>query len=179
MLNIAAKELSWINRSSDDPSDQCAHGRVLIAHGDSVLASPTEGEWTVSATGLYLLRTIEDDHTPESTVAETNFLLPCCGFNAWEIGQRYAVLCMGCPTGIDVWVRHLDSSVLLSRGPTEVEVGKDEWATAVRSFARQIEGYYSQSSPKEKPTDDLNEAGWRAFWQEWNARMGRTGRGDT
>ena len=173
MLTLSTSDLCWINESPDDPKDQCAHGKVLMSVGDTVFADPAEGQWTVSAAALYLLRTIEDDHTPEDPVAESNFLFPCCGFIAWEIEGRYGVLCQGCNIGIDVWVRHVGSRVLLARGDAVSEIEASDWSTAVRSFAREVEAFYSRCSLKREPDDELDRLGWRAFWSEWRSRMGR------
>ena len=83
MLRLLAHDLCWINGAVDDPLDQCAHGKVeFTVNGDS-LVKPQDGDWTVSATALYLLRSPSDEHTWANPMAESNFLFPHCGFNVW------------------------------------------------------------------------------------------------
>ncbi len=74
MIKLNAHDLCWIQSTADDPKDQCAHGSVEFSCDGIPIIEPDDGEWTVSAAGLYLLRTITDDHTPELSVAESNFL---------------------------------------------------------------------------------------------------------
>ena len=78
-------------RIPEDPNDLCAHGTVEFSVDGVLLVTPEDGEWTVSATGLYLLRTLTDDHTPEASVCEGNLLFPCCAFSVWPLAGRYAV----------------------------------------------------------------------------------------
>jgi hypothetical protein len=69
------------NRYDDDPEDHCVHGRVLFTINNIEFIKPEDGVWTISASALYLLRTITEDHTIENPVSEINFLFPCCGFS--------------------------------------------------------------------------------------------------
>jgi hypothetical protein len=76
MISLAAHELCWIKGGSDDPEDQCAHGKVALEIDGVSLVRPEDGEWTVSAAALFLLRTLTADHTPERPVAEGSFSFP-------------------------------------------------------------------------------------------------------
>lgn len=80
MINLVVQGFQWIKGEDDDPDDQCAHGRVLFQINNTTFVKPEDGIWTVSASALYLLRTLSENHTIENPVAETNFLFPCCGF---------------------------------------------------------------------------------------------------
>ena len=83
-MELRALELGWIKGREDDPADQCAHGKILFQVGNIIFARPEDGIWTVSAAGLFLLRTLEYDHTAMNPLSEFNFLIPHCGTDAWE-----------------------------------------------------------------------------------------------
>ena len=56
--------LHWIlDDGKDDPSDLCAHSPVRFEIDGVSLLDPTEGDFTVSAAAIYLLRTLYRDHT--------------------------------------------------------------------------------------------------------------------
>ena len=175
MDRFVASQSSFIksgrNKSRKRSSDQCAHGKVAFSIDGVPLVKPEDGEWTVSAAALYLLRTLTDDHTPERPVAECNFLFPCCGFKAWLGGERYEVLCMGCAGGIDVWVRHAGAMVQISVGESLHSVPLGEWRAAVLGFVEQIEEFHAHGSPKVEPEEQHDREGWRAFWAEWRDRV--------
>lgn len=176
MLLLKATNLTWINGQPEDPTDQCAHGRIELVVNGHVLYRTGEKDITVSAACLYLLRTVEDDHTPELSVAEGNWLFPCCGFNLFPEQGRYKVSCMGCNTGTDVFVRHLGDRVLLTYGEREAVVSQAEWRAAVLGLALQVENFYAGCAPKAVLEDDFDIEGWRLFWSEWKARKGRAER---
>ncbi len=168
-VSLRAFDLGWVTDDGDDPTDQCVHGGIeLTISGEP--AYRTEPNLTVSAACLYLLRTIEDDHTPGGTVAEGNWLLPCCGFSVWPSEGRYPVDCIGCNQGSDIWIRHGDHSVELSWAQHSVTVAEDAWAAAVVELAEQVEAYYRQCQPKERIEDELDAEGWKLFWSEWQDR---------
>ena len=170
MITLAAHELCWINGSADDPEDQCAHGKVAFEMDGMSLIKLEDGEWTVSASALFLLRTLTADHTPEHPVAEGSSLFPCCGCNVWLCGDQYPVMCMGCNEGIDTWIRHEGSLVHISAGKSSHVTSSDDWSVAVKGFAKQIEEFYAQCSPKVKLVDEEDRKGWAACRDEWRER---------
>ena len=166
MVTLRAFDLCWAPGEEDDPADQCVHGGIeLSVLGESLYR--TDADLTVSAACLYLLRTIEDDHTPERSVAEGNWLFPHCGFSVWASEGRYLVDCIGCNQGTDIWIRHTDQQVALSWDGRCVTIPLDAWARAVLGLAEQVEAYYRQSQAKEKIEDEYNAEGWALFWMEW------------
>lgn len=171
MIELTIQNLCWINGETDDPEDHCAHGRVIFRVGETTFVEPEDGDWTVNATGLYLLRTLSFDHTIENSVAEGNFLFPCCAFNVWPIKEKFKVLCMGCPQGIDVEVRHIVGKVHLEAENKVEQVTEAEWREAVMAFVRQIENFYASCTPKVAIDDEFDRMGWQAFWQEWRGRI--------
>ena len=57
MFEIDADQFSWICGPEDDSEDLCLHGHVTVQIGKTVM----EYDGTVSATALYLLKTLTED----------------------------------------------------------------------------------------------------------------------
>ncbi len=170
MIELKVQDFQWVKGSEDDPQDQCAHGRVQLKINNTEFVKPEDGIWTVSASALYLLRTLSENHTVENPVSEGNFLFPCCGFNVWLRGIRFKVLCMGCPNGVDVEVLHHDDMILIRSSTGSERVPKSEWASAVLGFVDSVRDFYRASLPKITIDDEFDRQGWAAFWQEWSER---------
>ncbi len=172
MITLFAHNLHWMGEDrSLDTEDQCAHGNVEFRVNDAIFVKPEDGDWSVSAAGLYLLRTLEYSHTAEDPANDPvtdNYLFPCCGFNVWLIKGKLAV--MGCPNGINVEVVRSGENVTLKKEGVEVTVGSEEWKSAVFSFADQIKEFYRSEAPKKAPEDKLDREGWETFWKEWDVR---------
>ena len=178
MIALHAFDLGWVTGLDDDPSDQCVHGGIELRVAGEV-AFRTEPVLTVSAACLYLLRTIEDDHTPEHSVADSNWLFPCCGFSPRPYEGEYPVICMGCNQGYDVWVKHIDEGIELSWEAQRLTIPKNDWAHAVLGLVEQVEAYYRQCKPKDKVEDEYDAEGWALFWMEWDDRKQRAVRRGT
>jgi len=154
--------------------DQCAHGKMLFQVDATVYVQPEGGKWTLSAAGLFLLRTLEHDHTKANPVSEHNLLIPCCGHSAWlNEGGRFKLLCTGCGLGKNPEVIHRDKTILI-RGEQEQTVSFMEWKDSVFAFVDQVREFYDKSSPKVLPDEGVDREGGAAFWQEWRARRGAT-----
>jgi len=170
MINLRVQDFQWVKGKEDDPDDQCAHGRVLFQVNDTIFVKPADGIWTISASALYLLRTLTEDHTIENPVSESNFLFPCCGFTVWPAGKRFNVLCMGCNTGVDIEIFHSDDMVSIKSPVGSEKVSESEWAIAVLGFVTSVQDFYRASAFKVAIEDAYDKQGWAAFWQEWNER---------
>jgi hypothetical protein len=173
MLTLRATSINWLNGSPLSAGDLCAHGKVELRVDDATLVAPGQDDITLSAAALYLLRTLKDDHTPEDRVAEANLLFPCCGHAVFKNNGRYGVVCVGCPNGVDVYVRHDDNRVILQRAGQDAQhtVSLQEWRRAVLSFVVQVEQFY-ETNERSEPSTAEDEEGWRLFWQEWQSRAG-------
>lgn len=159
--------LHWIKGKADDPNDLCAHGNVLFQINDDMLLSEEAGEWTVSASALYLLRTLSRNHTSDSRVGE--HLFPCCGHALYDIGAP-DVLIIGCSIGRDFEIRHIEDEVQLqSNHYKSYLVDKLQWKHAVCSFSDKVRAFYETSSPK-KTADGEDKKGFDLFMQEWERR---------
>lgn len=167
---LRALELSWLGDQPDDGHDQCAHGRVLLSVGDQRLVGAEDGELTLSAAALYLLRTLETDRIPGDGLADENQLFPCCGHSIYEADS--GIVIMGCPNGVDMSVITADGIVTVRRDERIATISSSAWRQAVLGFAEQVETFYSHSVPRTPIEDQLEAAGWRLFWQEWHQRTG-------
>lgn len=163
-FSIDVNNLSWINGSKDDPEDLCLHGHAVVVIGDRRF----EYDATVSATALYLLKTLEEDHV----IHKDNQMLPCCGHFVVANDDLNNVAIIGCPNGIDWSVLHNnDNSVtIITDDGTEETVSLTNYKAEVYKFADKIEKFYSSCSPKVLPKDEFDRNGYIAFWNEWHRR---------
>ena len=174
-IELEAHDLHWIKGDKDDPGDYCAHGRVSFRINETVFVEP-DRRWTLSASALYLLRTLEDSHAHSDDVTQGNYLFPCCGFNVFPTTRgKYKLFIIGCPNGIDVHIILQDDLVIVQslNGKSEI-VSFLEWMDAVFGFADQIMAFYQNSSPKEQYHDEDDRIGWTEFWKEWDYRRNKS-----
>jgi hypothetical protein len=104
-FSISATDLKWINGSKDDPEDLCLHGHAIAVIGNRKL----EYDATISATALYLLKSLTEDHI----IHDDNQMLPCCGFFFIPNGKLDNVTILGCPKGIDWSIIHDGKTIVL------------------------------------------------------------------
>ena len=168
MITLSLHQPHWIKDEGDDPNDQCAHGYVEFSVNGETLVDVDDGEWTVSAAALFLLRTATQNHSPNDSVAEGNFLIPCCGFNIWPSEKsKFPFFIPGCNIGIDPKIEHIDREVHITLDDRSVSVPELEWIRAVVSFAEQVEAFYSSSEKKVELEDDFDREGWNFFWSDF------------
>ena len=165
-FKIEVDNFTWINGETDDPQDLCLHGHVTVQIGDTVL----EDTGTVSATALYLLKTL----TQDKVMAEYDIqMIPCCGHFLIANKDLTEVEILGCNTGTD-WSTIHDGDcvkIVLPSGQTEI-IELAEYRDEVFRFADKVEAYYQSCAPKILPVDDFGRNGYIAFWNEWNRRRG-------
>ena len=89
-FKITVSNLHWIDGSKDYPSDLCLHGDPVVYIGK--YKRQFKGA-TVSASALYLLKSITEDHYPSD--GEEVQMLPCCGFNMYASEDLQSVSIMG------------------------------------------------------------------------------------
>jgi len=164
VFRISASNFEWIGGTNDDPQDLCLHGFVRAQFGETVL----EQAGTVSATALYLLKTLTDDKIMSDHDIQ---MIPCCGhfFIAHEGLQEVTIL--GCDIGAD-WTTIHDGDTVCLRLPSgqEERVSLSDYRREVLMFADAVKHFYDSCSPKELPTDEFHRNGYLAFWNEWNWR---------
>lgn len=162
-FQIDADNFEWINGNKDDPEDLCLHGPVTVTIGNRKLAYDA----TVSASALYFLKTITEDHI----INEDNQMLPCCGHFLIPNKELTEVCISGCNKGIDWTVLHRDGwiEIILEDGETKF-VDPDTYKKEVFAFADKVERFYLSCSPKKFPEDEFVINGYTAFWNEWHRR---------
>lgn len=162
-FHIDATELHWLDGSADNAEDLCLHGHAVAEIGNERL----ECDATVSATALYLLKTLTEEHL----IHQDNQMLPHCGFFYIPDKNLENVTISGCDKGIDWTVRHRGGDVLLIlESGAEITVPLEEYRREVYQFADKIERFYQQCSPKKVPGDEFERQGYEAFWNEWHRR---------
>lgn len=162
----------------DPEQDLCSHGRVFVRVDGQPFVSPDDGEFTLSATALYLLRTLEQDHSPENQVGD--HLLPCCGHVLIAPSEGSTdVLVLGCPSGIDWSVSHQRNSVRLHdlRGHPALDGARsvnatipvEQYRETVAEFASAVWSLFA-GSPK-RITDSEDRRGYATFNEEFQRRL--------
>lgn len=163
MFSIDVENFEWINGSKDDPHDLCLHGDAIVHIGDVKL----EYKATVSATALYLLKTLTENHIK----GKDNQMLPHCGFFFVPNDALDNVSIIGCNDGIDWSVMHDGDNVILELDDgTKETVAIEDYKKVVYDFADKVEEFYNSCSPKVLPKDEYERAGYLAFWNEWHRR---------
>lgn len=163
-FKIDANDLCWINGEKDNAEDLCLHGNVVAVLGKKKI----EYHATVSATALYLLKTLTENHI----IHEDNQMLPCCGHFMIPDEELSNVTISGCDNGVDWSVIHEEGQIriILEDGIEEI-VAAEEYKTEVFNFADKIERFYQSCTPK-KIGDEFEKNGYTAFWNEWHRRRG-------
>ena len=161
MFSVELLELCWLNGQMEE-TDLCAHGIVRIHLGENVL----EGEVSMSAAALHLLRTVRDNHEPDPMAK----LFPTDGFCWTPAGAAYPypIYLGGCPNGgFDGAVTHEGDSICIAlEGLPEVRVPLEAYRAEVFRFADAVEGLFAASKPKIADRY-LDQLWYPAFWEEW------------
>jgi hypothetical protein len=156
--------LNWL-KHFDDPEDLCAHGKVYLKIGEEVLMDESSGDdWTVSAAGLHLMRTVSQNYKPDDLIAQ---LVPCCGFSMIAAAER-EVQIIGCNVGFDWTIFHKADRVHhVTLQGTEATITLSDYKEQVKRFVDFVDQFYKSSLPKTFPKDDRAREGYNAFWAEW------------
>ena len=167
--NIEIKILRqhWvIDNGEYDRADLCSHGKLFLRIGDEILSDENSKTWALSATGLYLLRTLKSDYTIKDF---GNFLVPCCAHLIIPDDHINHVDIFGCSHGLDWNIRHEDGNVIYTseKGSTG-KVTFEEYKDMVLNFTDQLELFYGDPNEKIVPFDEMEQNGFKQFWLEWN-----------
>ena len=159
MFEIHATDLHWLP-GSDETEDLCLHGHATAIIGTERL----EYDATVSATAIYLLKSLCEDHACGAGLQ----MLPCCGHFLIAYDNLSHVEIVGCDSGIDWSVLHEGDNVrLITENGGNVVIPLEKYRRAVFAFADEIKQFYLESKPKQIPTDEFERNGYLAFWNEW------------
>ena len=156
----------WIKDDGlDDKCDLCSHGELFLKIGNTVLSNSESDSWALSATGLYLLRTLTDDY---SIGDFENYLLPCCGHFMIPDDNKNYVIIQGCNLGIDWNIKHINKTVeIITENGDKAIIGFEEYKTKILDFTDEIELFYGDPNQKVVPEDDFDQNAFRQFWAEW------------
>ena len=147
LFKIDVDQFSWICGPEDDPEDLCLHGHVTVQIGKTVM----EYDGTVSATALYLLKTLTEDKVMSEYDIQ---MVPCCGHFLIANKDLSEVTISGCDNGLDWSVVHENGGVKLTLPSGEEEwVPLQEYQREVIRFADKVEAYYKSCQPKHIPDD--------------------------
>lgn len=164
VFSIDVCEFTWICGPEDDPEDLCLHGHVTVQIGKTTM----EYDGTVSATALYLLKTLTEDKVMSEYDIQ---MVPCCGHFLIANKDLSQVTISGCDNGLDWAVVHENSGVRLILPSGESEwVPLHDYREEVIRFADKVAGYYRSCQPKKIPDDEFTRNGYIAFWNEWRWR---------
>ncbi|MBO4972611.1 MAG: hypothetical protein J6D45_07325 [Clostridia bacterium] len=163
MFEIKAYDLHWLE-DLDDREDLCLHGRAVAKIGEDVIVYD---DAAVSATALYLLKSLTEDHVSGEADVQ---MLPCCGHFMVANNSLSEVIIVGCANGIDWSVLHDGEYVLIvTDTQNEVRLHIDDYKRAVFEFADEIEAFYNTSAEKVFE-DEIDRDAYTAFWCEWKRR---------
>lgn len=167
-FDLKILQLHWLKEGEEEANkdDLCAHGSLYIRIGEQILSDTSSGSWTLSATALYLMKTVFQNYKIGDF---HNQLVPCCGHFFIPADDGNSVFITGCPKGIDWNIEHLsDNRVKHStKEGAEGYITLEKYKELVVDFVKAIELFYRKSLPKNTPTDDFEKAGYKAFWKEW------------
>ena len=162
MFQIDVTDFEWIEGPEDDPKDLCLHGKVTALIGEEIF----EDHGTVSASALYLLRSLTENHKTGQMMQ----MIPCCGHFMVANDDLTAVYVDGCPNGTDWTVEQVCSGVkITTESGRETFVPMAEYRAEVFRFADKVESFYAACTPRE-PCDEFSRKGFAAFWNEWHRR---------
>jgi hypothetical protein len=168
-FSIEINEIHWIS-NEDIKTDLCAHGNIKVIIGDELIAGIKEDEdWTISATALFLLRTLERNHTKENQVGE--HLIPCCGHFLIFTDDMEELYIGGCQNGIDWEVTHEDKIVKLkTKSEKTTSIDFEYYKSEILNFVDKVEQFYIESGEKTIPEDDFDRNAYLEFWNEWKTK---------
>ena len=106
MLEIIPYNLHCLNNSSPE-NDWCVYGGFTLTNNDEIIIAAANEVLTLSAAVIFLLGTIEKDHSFGTKICEQ--LIPkCADMYVITSGQ---VGFINCPFDIDWWVEHSNEKV--------------------------------------------------------------------
>jgi hypothetical protein len=177
IFKIDILKVHWLE-NFDDLDDRCAHGKIRVTIADEIVvdnSADPDDWWSLSASALHLLRTLESDHTETSPVAEC--LVPSEGHHINHLEGNPIVhieTVYPIEKGRNWWVIHSDRNVRI-----ETETGHSisipfaDYKQQVLSFVDSIEEFYKTSKPKNMPNDKYDRDAYIKFWEEWKYRRSK------
>lgn len=160
----------WVDEDPANEEDLCSHGTIELRINDVVISDESDDDWTISTTGLMLLRSLTEQHRKDASFP----MVLHCGM----------VIMVGCPIRID-WNSNIQNgNVVISdveKAPTtsgkevvhypaaDTVVPHSEYTAAVQSFCQEIIDFFSSSKPRR--IDKFDKGVYEEFWNEFNTRL--------
>lgn len=168
MIEITPHNLHW---SKNVPTEYnfYVYGGFTLSFDQNIIIDAKSEELTLSAAVIYLLRTIEKNHSFGTKICE--HLIPeCADMYLSNLGN---VEFITCPFGIDWWVEHTTENVtLIFQHGKEITTTLRDYIRAVLKFADKIKVFYDEGGSK-KYNDEEDRKAFEAFNREWNMRVER------
>jgi len=166
-FRIGILEQHWASKNPNDLTDLCSHGSIELMIGNEVISNENDDDWTLSTSGLMLLRTLNLNHTGDGTMP----LILHCGMLSM----------LSCPICIDWKIEHLNNQVLITEvkkfpstnekevikySMTDVIIDRTNYLREVIRYCDTVKYFF-----KDKPrtfTDPYSEKEWNSFWSEFD-----------
>jgi len=178
-FKIELKKIHWLeNYGEEDNLDLCAHGKVCVTINEEIIADNSDDPndwWSLTATALHLLRTLELNHTSVNPVGDC--LIPGEGHHIdhhkndpiVHIETVYPMV-----DGRNWWVIHEDNKVkLVTESSKETIISFEHYKSEVLYFVDKVHDFYKTSKPKTLPEDKYDREGYLKLWKEWEMRRNK------
>ena len=168
MIELVPHNLHWITET-DSEYDLCVHGGFTFSFNKKIIIDASKEEFTLSAAVIFLLRTIERDHSFGNKICEK--IMPECADITFIKKVDNQVQFITCPYGIDWWVEHSNGNItIIFEDGTEIKTTLKDYIQAIIRFADNIKAFYDKSKPKSFQMDEDYQA-FNAFRDEWARRI--------
>ena len=157
----------WISKNPDDRKDLCSHGLIELVIGDVIVSNESDIDWTISTSGLMLLRSINVDHIVDGDYPIINH----CG----QLGM------IGCPISIDWTIKSNDNEVCIEQVKkypstnredvinfkgVNVRVERKKFIREIVRFCDDIKEFFK--GKKREFRSDYDKKEWLNFWSEFD-----------
>lgn len=167
MIDLIPHNLHWLKNVPSE-YDLCVHGGFTLSGDNRMFIDASGEELNLSAAVIFLLRTIERDHSFGYKLCDK--IIPECADITMVQGTDKDVEIITCPFGIDWWVEHNDGYVtLIFEDGSEIKTELNYYIRAILHFADIIKSFYENSKPKIFYNDE-DRRGFDTFWKEWARR---------
>ena len=157
----------WIsNDETFNKGDLCSHGVLFLKIWEEILSDSKSGSWSLTATGLYLLRSLKVDYNVGDF---ENYLVPCCGHCIIPDENKNYVTILGCNSWVDWNIKHEDGNVkFTSKQWTIGVIDFEQYKKMVLEFTDAIEAFYGDPKEKDVPNNEFDKNWFQQFRAEWN-----------
>ena len=162
-MELYATDLHFLgDTQKDQVYDYCVHGKVVFKIDECNLSND-DSDWCVSASAYRFLHSLFENHF----LGAEEQMIPYCGHFLIPSQDKTSVTISGCPNGIDFDIIHEDNNIIIrTQDGTTYTVTFEDYKSTVLYYAKQIEDFYHQNSPRQFE-DKFDQDGFSAFCNEW------------